>query len=260
MQERLDIALARRGLAPSRSKARAAVEAGLVLVNGRPAAKPSQPVDDADELQVMEGAELRYVGRGGLKLERALEAFGLDARGLSCVDLGASTGGFTDCLLQHGAARVVAVDVGRGQLHPSLARDPRVVSLEGTDARSLVAAEAGGPFDLAVADLSFIPLERVLPHVPGLLKDGASAVCLVKPQFEAGPGRAGKRGVVRDPAVRRRAVEGAAEAARACGMEVLGVERSPILGGDGNEEYLMWARKGRGPSGAGAFQTPPLWE
>ena len=240
MTERLDAALAARGLAASREKAKAAVVAGSVFVNGAPAKKPSTPVGADDVLEVR-GPTLRYVGRGGLKLECALAAFGLDVARANCVDLGASTGGFTDCLLQHGAARVVAVDVGHGQLDPRLTADPRVMSLEGTDARDLDPAEVGGPFDVAVTDVSFIPLGKILPAMARLLRAGGAAVCLVKPQFEVGPEHVGKRGVVKDPRAHETAIARVLEQARVCGLAPRALDHSPITGGEGNIEYLLYA-------------------
>ena len=242
--DRLDVALTRRGLTASRERAKAAVAAGLVRVNGTPATKPSQPVGPGDELRLL-GETLRYVGRGGLKLERALEAFGLDVAGTTCVDIGASTGGFTDCLLQHGAARVTAVDVGHGQLHASLAVDARVTNLEGTDARTLAPGDAGGPFDVAVTDVSFISLAHVLPAMARLLRPGGTCVCLVKPQFEAGPAHVGKRGVVRDARVHREVLARVLADARAAGLEPRGLTHSPVTGGEGNIEYLLHAVRAR---------------
>ena len=242
MSERLDIASVRRGLFPSREKAKAAIAAGLVLVNGTPASKPSMPVEPGDAVAVA-GGTLRYVGRGGLKLERALAAFGIDLQGANCVDVGASTGGFTDCMLQAGAARVVAVDVGHGQLDAHIAADPRVVDLEGTDVRSVAPEEIGGPFDFAATDVSFISLAHVLPSLARLLGAGGRAVCLVKPQFEAGPEHVGKRGVVKDPGVHRDVLVRTLQLARAAGLVPCGLDHSPVTGGEGNIEYLLFAEK-----------------
>ena len=238
--ERLDVAAVARGLFASREKAKAAIAAGLLYVNGRPAVKPSLPVGASDVLEVR-GETLRYVGRGGLKLERALESFELDVRGARCVDLGASTGGFTDCLLQHGAVHVVAVDVGHGQLDATLAADARVRSLEGTDARAVTPELLGGAVDVAVTDVSFISLAKVLPAMAGALRVGGVAVCLIKPQFEAGREHVGKRGVVRDPAVHRAVIERVLGEARAVGLEPRGLDHSPITGPEGNIEYLLYA-------------------
>ncbi|MBS5451679.1 MAG: TlyA family RNA methyltransferase [Coriobacteriia bacterium] len=238
--ERLDVALVARGLAPSREKAKAAISAGLVFVNGKPATKPSTPVPPGVSVEVR-GVALRYVGRGGLKLERALDAFALDVTGARCVDLGASTGGFTDCLLQRGASHVWAVDVGHDQLDARLASDGRVTSLEGTDARIVTPDMLGGPVDVAVTDVSFISLSKVLPAMAALLREGGAAVCLIKPQFEAGREHVGKRGVVRDPAVHCAVIERVLGEARATGLEPRGLDYSPITGPEGNIEYLMHA-------------------
>ncbi len=242
MTERLDAALVRRGLVPSREKAKAAVAAGLVRVNGVPAAKPSAPVGDGDEVEV-DGAPLRYVGRGGLKLEKALAAFGIGLAGTNCIDVGASTGGFTDCMLQAGAARVAAVDVGHGQLDARLAADARVACFEGTDVRAADAARLGGPFDFAATDVSFISLAHVLGPIAALLRADGQAVCLVKPQFEAGPEKVGKKGVVKDPAVHREVLARVLTQVRAAGLEPRGLDFSPVTGGSGNVEYLLHAVK-----------------
>ncbi len=242
MSERLDSALVKRGLAPSREKAKAALTAGYVYVDGSPALKASQPVDEGAVLEVR-GVAVPYVSRGGLKLEKALRVFSIDAGGATCLDLGASTGGFTDCLLQNGAQRVVAVDVGHGQLAQALRDDPRVVSLEGTDARTLTCEQAGGPFTLAVTDVSFISLGKVLPAMAELLADGGTAVCLIKPQFEAGPEHVGKRGVVKDPRIHREVIVRVIEQAKAQGLAALGLDFSPITGPEGNIEYLLYLQK-----------------
>lgn len=249
---RLDVALVGRGLAPSREKAKGAIAAGLVFVNGRPASKPSAPVGPHDKIEVR-GVALPYVSRGGLKLEKALAVFGLDVAGARCVDLGASTGGFTDCLLQHGAAHVVAVDVGHDQLAEGLRRDARVTCLEGTDARRVTADQVGGPFDVAVTDVSFISLAKVLPAMAGLLRAGGQAVCLIKPQFEAGRAHVGKRGVVRDPRVHHAVVERVLGEAYACGLEPTGLDFSPITGPEGNIEYLLHAVRRAEPCGPAAM-------
>lgn len=251
MSERLDSTLVRRGLAASREKAKAALAAGHVYVDGSPALKASQPVDDGTLLEVR-GVAVPYVGRGGLKLEKALRVFGVDVHGAACLDLGASTGGFTDCLLQNGASQVVAVDVGHDQLAQSLRDDPRVVSLEGTDARDLTCEQAGGPFAVAVTDVSFISLGKVLPAMAELLAVGGVALCLIKPQFEAGPEHVGKRGVVKDPRVHREVIARVLAQAEGVGLDVRGLDFSPITGPQGNIEYLLYARKG----GGGNAKTP----
>jgi 23S rRNA (cytidine1920-2'-O)/16S rRNA (cytidine1409-2'-O)-methyltransferase len=229
-RKRLDVVLVERGLAESRAQAQALVMAGLV----RGHSKPGEQVDDAAELDVERPPP--YVSRAGHKLANALDAFGVDPAGLDCLDLGASTGGFTDVLLQRGAARVVAVDVGYGQLHPKLRDDPRVTVLERTNARALTAL----PFapSLVVCDVSFISVRLVLPPAFALAAPGWEAVVLVKPQFEAGRAEAG-RGVVRDPAVRARTVREVAEAALAWGARPAGVVDSGLPGPKGNREFLL---------------------
>ena len=207
-KQRIDLLLVEKGLAASRTQAQALVMAGAVVAGEQRVDKPGQLVDPDLPLRVKEdAAPQRYVSRGALKLERALAEFPVDPRGKVCADLGASTGGFTDLLLQRGAAKVFAVDVGYGQLHPKLRADPRVVVRERENARHLDAASLGGPVDLVTGDLSFISLRLVLPAVKALLRPGGAAVLLVKPQFEVGKGEVGKGGVVRDDAQRRAALE-----------------------------------------------------
>jgi 23S rRNA (cytidine1920-2'-O)/16S rRNA (cytidine1409-2'-O)-methyltransferase len=239
-RERIDKLLVERGLAPSRSRAQALVMAGAVLVGEQRVEKSSEtfPPDAAVRVRGAEDPAARYVGRGGLKMEAALRAFALDVRGLVCLDVGASTGGFTDCLLQHGARRVVAVDVGHNQLDWRLRTDERVEVREGVNARHLRAEDFAERFDLAVMDVSFISATKVLPAVAGLLKPGGRAVVLVKPQFEVGRGEVGKGGVVRDPAQHARVVEEVNRAAAELGLAPAGVIESPILGAEGNREFL----------------------
>ena len=242
-KQRIDLLLVERGLAASRARAQALVMAGAVVAGEARVDKPGQLVDPALPLRVKEdAAPQRYVSRGALKLEKALDAFAIDPRGRVCADLGASTGGFTDLLLQRGAARVHAVDVGYGQLHPRLRADPRVAVRERQNARYLTPAALGGPVDLVTADLSFISLRLVLPVVKALLRPGGDAVLLVKPQFEVGKGEVGKGGVVRDDAKRRAALEAVEEAARGLGFEVRGEAESPIEGPAGNREWLLALR------------------
>jgi 23S rRNA (cytidine1920-2'-O)/16S rRNA (cytidine1409-2'-O)-methyltransferase len=242
---RLDLLLVERGLAESRTRAQALVMAGAVVVGEARVDKPGALVDEALPIRLKEDATpRRWASRGALKLLAAFEAFpSIDPRGKACADLGASTGGFTDVLLDRGAARVHAVDVGYGQLHPRLRSDPRVVVRDRENARALTAAALGGPIDLVVGDLSFISLRLVLPAVLGLLRPGGQAVLLVKPQFEVGKGEVGKGGVVRDPEKRRAALEAVSEAARALGFEVLGHAESPIEGPAGNREWLLGLRR-----------------
>ena len=241
---RLDALLVQRGLSPSREKAKNVIQSGQVLVGGRPQTKPSFLCPPDVEVVVTAPAE-RYVSRGGYKLERALEAFSFDCAGLCCLDLGASTGGFTDCLLQHGAKRVIAVDVGTGQLAPALREDPRVLSLEKTDFRDLRPDVFPEPVSLVTGDLSFISLRLLFPLLRSF-SDG-TALLLVKPQFEAGRADVGKRGIVRSPAVHERVLREICAAAALSGLSVCGLVPSPIRGGEGNVEYLLrLALDGRG--------------
>ncbi len=241
-RERLDRLLVDRGLVASRQQAQRAIRAGQVTVDGRVVDKPGHPVPVEADIRLKEPP--RYVSRGGLKLEAALDTFGLDVEGRVAVDVGASTGGFTDCLLQRGAARVYAVDVGYGQLAWKLRQDPRVVVLERTNIRHLERLPEGALADLAVIDTSFIGLERVLPATLRLLRPQADLVVLVKPQFEAGPDKVGKGGVVRDPRVHREVLERVVALARELGLEVAGLRASPLLGPAGNVEFLLWLRRG----------------
>ena len=243
-KRRIDLLLVERGLAESRARAQALVLAGAVVAGQARVDKPGQLVDPEAPLRLKEGAApRRYASRGALKLEKALQAFPVDPRGKVCADLGASTGGFTDLLLQRGAARVHAVDVGYGQLHARLRVDPRVVVRERENARFLTAARLGEQVDLVTADLSFISLKLVLPAVKDLLRPGGHAVLLVKPQFEVGKGEVGKGGVVREEAKRRAALESVQAAAVDLGFEVLGHAESPIEGPAGNREWLLALRR-----------------
>lgn len=237
--------LVERGLAETRTRAQALILAGEVVASGggageRRVDKPGDLLRDDVDLR-LKGEGLRYVSRGGVKLERALEVFSLDVTGARGLDLGASTGGFTDCLLQHGAREVVALDVGYGQLHEKLRQDPRVTSIERTNAREL--PESLGQFDAVVADLSFISLRLVLPGAAARLAPGGVFVGLVKPQFECGREWVEKGGVVRDEGARRRAVESVREELERLGLEVLGDATSPITGPAGNVEFLVAARR-----------------
>ncbi|HTP52636.1 MAG TPA: TlyA family RNA methyltransferase [Anaeromyxobacteraceae bacterium] len=239
-RKRVDLLLVELGLAESRAKAQALVMAGAVVAGEARVEKAGQLVDPAVPLRLKEGAlPGRYVSRGAEKLLRALEVFPVDPGGKVCADLGASTGGFTDLLLERGAARVYAVDVGYGQLHPRLRADPRVVVRERENARALTAEALGERVSLVVADLSFISLRLVLPAVKRLLVPGGQAVLLVKPQFEVGKGEVGKGGVVRDDGKRREALAAVESAARALGFEVVGHTESPIPGPAGNREWLL---------------------
>jgi len=240
-RKRADVLLVERGLFESRAKARAAIEAGGVTADGQAVGKPSDMLGPACVLEAV--AAHRWVGRGALKLLAALESWPVRVEGRVALDVGASTGGFTEVCLARGATRVYAVDVGRGQLHPKLAGDPRVVSLEGLDARALSPALAPEPPGLIVSDVSFIGLAKALPEALALAAPGAELVALVKPQFEVGPERVGKGGVVKDEAARREALEGVVRFLEAVGWRVLGARESPIVGGDGNREFLLWASK-----------------
>ena len=237
-RERIDKLLVDRGLAESRTRAQAMVMAGLVLVNEQRVEKPSQQFDTHSTIRVKGGDDptSRYVGRGGLKLEAALREFQIDVSGFTCLDVGASTGGFTDCLLQHGAKRVVAIDVGHNQIDWRLRNDQRVEVREGVNARYLRPEEFAGKFDLAVMDVSFISATKVLPAIVPLVS--GSIVTLIKPQFEVGKGEVGSGGIVRDAAKRLRAVEDVNRAASELGLEVVGVMQSPIEGAEGNVEFL----------------------
>jgi 23S rRNA (cytidine1920-2'-O)/16S rRNA (cytidine1409-2'-O)-methyltransferase len=239
-KKRIDLLLVERGLCESRSKAQALIMAGAVVAGEARVDKPGTLIDPELPIRIKDdAAPQRYVSRGALKLEKALQVFPIDPNGRICADLGASTGGFTDLLLQNGAAKVYAVDVGYGQLHSRLRADPRVVVRERENARALTAESLGEGVELVVGDLSFISLRLVLPAIKAILRPGGSAVLLVKPQFEVGKGEVGKGGVVRDDAKRRAALESVAEAARALGFEVLGSDESPIPGPAGNREWLL---------------------
>jgi 23S rRNA (cytidine1920-2'-O)/16S rRNA (cytidine1409-2'-O)-methyltransferase len=239
MKTRLDRLLVERGLAESREKAQALIMAGEVVVNGQKAAKPGQPVDPASGLEVL--SRPPYVSRGGWKLAAALDGFAIPVAGRVCLDAGASTGGFTDCLLQRGAARVHAVDVGSGQLDWKIRNDARVVVHEGVNARHLELDRIGELVDLAVCDVSFISVTLILPAIVPLLRPEGEMVILVKPQFEAGRGQVGKGGIVRDPQVHAAACERVRAAVEGSGFQAALME-SPILGAEGNKEFLLYAR------------------
>ena len=241
---RIDLYLVEKGFCESRSRAARLISEGKIILDGRSVTKASlDVVGDEHSIEITEVD--RYVGRGGLKLEGAIERFGIDVKGKRCIDVGASTGGFTDCLLQNGAAHVCAVDSGRGQLHPKLLEDIRVTSLEGFNAREL-SAEDFGYFEVAVMDVSFI--SQTLIHLPlsSVLSEGAIFVSLIKPQFEAGKSALGKGGVVKKASDRCAAMMRVLESAARCGFKPLGVMRSPIDGGDGNREYLAVFKRDSG--------------
>ena len=240
---RLDQLVFDLGLTTSRERARTTIMAGQVFVDGQRSDKPGMSVSPDAKIEVR-GETLPFVSRGGLKIQKALSEFGYDPAGLICIDCGASTGGFTDCLLQHGAKKVYAVDVGYGQLAWSLRQDERVVSMERTNIRYVTPDQLDERPALAVMDLSFISLRLVLPAVRELLTDGGDVLCLIKPQFEAGREKVGKKGVVRDRNVHLEVLESFLAFAPECGFGVLGLSYSPIRGPEGNIEYLGWLRKG----------------
>ena len=237
---RVDLLLVERGLADSRHKAQAMVLAGEVLIDGQKAEKPGRQVAAAAAVRLV-GRRSRFVSRGGLKLEAALDRFAIDARGAVCLDIGASTGGFTDCLLQRGAARVYAVDAGTAQLHWRIRRDARVTVLEKTNARFLAVEHVPDPVDFVCCDVSFISCTMILPRLPALLASDAQMVVLAKPQFEVGKGEVGKGGIVRSDALRARAVEKVRRAVIALGFSAVEAIDSPILGAAGNKEFLLYA-------------------
>lgn len=241
-RRRLDAELVRRGLVASRVDAQGLIDDHRVTVNGAVADKPARQVAPGDQLHVT-GPPPRFVGRGALKLDHALDVFGVDVTGLRVLDAGASTGGFTDCVLQRGAAHVVAVDVGHGQLHERLRSDPRISNLERTNVRHIDRASIGGPVDLVVGDLSFISLRLVIVPLMSVCQPGASMVLLVKPQFEAGRSEVSRgRGVITDPLVWDRVRDEITDAFLEHGCEVVGWTDSPITGADGNREFLVHAR------------------
>lgn len=238
-KQRIDKLLVDRGLADSRSKAQAMIMAGSVLVNEKRIEKPSEAFAEDANIRIKGGGpESRYVGRGGLKLEAALSEFAIDPVGFVCLDVGSSTGGFTDCLLKHGAARVFAVDAGTNQLGWSLRNNPRVVVMENTNARDLAPHDFEVEFDLAVIDVSFISVTKILPAVVQLLEGSGRIIALIKPQFEVGKGEVGKGGIVREPEKHSRVVAEINSHAAGLGLKVRGVIESPIRGGKGNKEFL----------------------
>jgi 23S rRNA (cytidine1920-2'-O)/16S rRNA (cytidine1409-2'-O)-methyltransferase len=243
MRTRLDLEMTRRGLAESREGAQRLIMAGSVRVNSRPASKADLKVDAETTIEVV-GATSEYASRGGYKLAAAIDHFQVEVAGRRALDVGASTGGFTDVLLQRGAASVIALDVGYGQIVEKLRRDPRVIMMDRTNIRNVVAADLPYAPDLIVIDTSFISLRLVLPAVNAIAAASAEIVALVKPQFEVGKGKVGKGGVVRDAALRAEAVEGILAFARDAGLEVVGSMESPIHGAAGNVEYLALMRKG----------------
>ena len=253
---RLDVLLVQKGLQESRQKAQATIMSGQVFVDGQRVDKPGAPVAEDAEIEVKGG--LRYVSRGGLKLEKAMALWPVHLEDAVCMDIGASTGGFTDCMLQNGAAKVYAVDVGYGQLAWKLRSDPRVVCLERTNARYLSHEQSPEEPDFSSVDVSFISLKLILPAIAGVLRDGGQVVCLIKPQFEAGKENVGKKGVVRDPAVHREVLEHFLEHAKENNFTVIDITYSPIRGPEGNIEYLGFLQKNSGQ--AGTIDIPALVE
>ena len=254
---RLDVALTQRGLAESRQKAQALIMAGEVYVNGQKETKAGAPVKEEDALEVR-GKALPYVSRGGLKLEKAMQGWPIDLKGAVCADSGASTGGFTDCMLQNGARLVYAVDVGYNQLDWRLRTHPQVVCMERTNARYLTAEQIPEPLDFFSVDVSFISLSLILPALRPLIREGGQAVCLVKPQFEAGKEKVGKHGVVRDPAVHLEVLERFLDHAAQSDFTVKDITFSPIKGPEGNIEYLGYLQAG--PCPAEPVDLPALVE
>lgn len=251
---RLDVLLTERGLLDSRQKAQATIMSGIVFVNGQRVDKVGTAVAN-DALIEIRGATLPYVSRGGLKLEKAMQTFPLTLTGKICADIGASTGGFTDCMLQNGAKKVYAVDVGYGQLDWKLRNDARVVCMERTNARYLTHEEIPEELDFASVDVSFISLKLIFPALYGLLREGGEIACLIKPQFEAGREKVGKKGVVRDPAVHLEVLEHFLIHAKENRFTVLGITYSPIRGPEGNIEYLGFLRKSEEPDTAVDLQA-----
>ena len=237
MKKRLDVELVDRGLVQSRERAKVVIMEGLVYVNGQKSDKAGTPVKEDDRIEVR-GETLRYVSRGGKKLEKAMQVFPVVLEGCTCMDIGASTGGFTDCMLQNGAEKVYAVDVGYGQLAWSLRSDPRVVCMERTNVRYLTAEQIPEPLDFGTVDVSFISLKLILPALRGILKPDGQVVCLVKPQFEAGREKVGKKGVVRDPAVHLEVLRQFLQNAHEADFTVKEMTFSPVRGPEGNIEYL----------------------
>ena len=237
IKKRLDVLLTEKGFVDSRSKAQAIIMAGQVYVGGQKADKPGISYEENVEIEVR-GESCPYVSRGGLKLEKALRDFGVDPTGFVCSDSGASTGGFTDCLLQQGASKVFAIDVGYGQLDWKIRSDPRVVVMERTNIRYVTPEDLGESLDLSVIDVSFISLKIVLPAIKALLKADGQVLCLIKPQFEAGREKVGKKGVIRDPETHKQVLDSFVELADTLGFTILGLTFSPVKGPEGNIEFL----------------------
>lgn len=242
MKMRLDVLLTARGIAPSREKAKSMIMAGAVMVDGKKPEKAGASVEEDCQIEVL-GETLRYVSRGGLKLEKAMDAHQISLAGAVCVDIGASTGGFTDCMLQNGAAKVYAVDVGSDQLAEKLRQDARVVNLEQVNIRYVTSEQIPEPLDFGSVDVSFISLTLVLPVLHRLLREGGQGICLVKPQFEAGKGKVGKKGVVREPEIHFEVLKKIYDFCGELGFCVKGIHFSPVQGPEGNIEYLYFFEK-----------------
>lgn len=239
MKERLDVLLVKRGLAPSREKAKAIIMSGIVFVDNEREDKAGTTFDEKVNIEVR-GNTLKYVSRGGLKLEKAMDVFGVKIEGKTCMDVGASTGGFTDCMLQNGAVKVYSVDVGHGQLAWKLVQDDRVICMDRTNIRYVTPDQIDDVLDFASIDVSFISLTKVLLPVKNLLKENGQIVCLIKPQFEAGRENVGKKGVVRDKKVHVQVIEKVIEYAMSIGFKILNLDYSPVKGPEGNIEYLLY--------------------
>lgn len=244
MKERLDVILVKRGLAESREKAKAVLMAGNVFVNGQREDKPGTTFDESKIEQIeVKGSSLKYVSRGGLKLEKAMQQFPITLKEKVCMDIGASTGGFTDCMLQNGASRVFSIDVGHGQLAWKLRQDERVVCMEKTNFRYVTGEEIGEEIDFGSVDVSFISLTKILIPARNLLRQAGQMVCLIKPQFEAGRDKVGKKGVVREPQIHEEVIHKVLDYADLIGFCVRGLTFSPVKGPEGNIEYLVWLEK-----------------
>jgi 23S rRNA (cytidine1920-2'-O)/16S rRNA (cytidine1409-2'-O)-methyltransferase len=241
-KDRVDIVLAERRMVPSRERARALIMAGKVIVDGKKITKPGIQINVDAQVHLEEGSS-PYVSRGGKKIEEALKTFGIHPKGMIVMDVGASTGGFTDCILQQGAKKVYAVDVGYGQLAWRLQKDPRVINLERRNIRYLPREEVQEEADLIVIDTSFISVEKFLPHLVGFLRRGGAILSLIKPQFEVGKGEVGKGGVVRDKALHEKVIDRISTFSRGLGLTVLGVTESPLLGPKGNREFFIYLKK-----------------
>ena len=247
MKERLDVILVNNGYAESREKAKVLIMTGNVFVNGQREDKAGTSFNTEDIKIEIKGQTLKYVSRGGLKLEKAVDVFGIKLDGYTCMDIGASTGGFTDCMLQNGALKVYSIDVGHGQLAWKLRNDERVVCLEKTNFRYITNEQVPEPIDFASVDVSFISLSKILPAAYPLIREEGRMVCLIKPQFEAGKEKVGKKGVVREPAVHIEVIENALSYARDNHFRILGLDYSPVRGPEGNIEYLMHIEKSDQP-------------